>query len=160
MRLASSAQAGSQKILRSEFRALQRLPPGCPLARSMFERASTDRPIRPAKSSWVSRHKTGISADKAGDFRRFPPQVSASWESRDESECAKSRDFRPIRAFLAEPGRTPDCHGWRRSTDRTCLRANSLLTGNFTGKSAIPRAWDRISSQRNRCVAATSQTIP
>jgi hypothetical protein len=24
--------------------------------------------------------------------------------------------------------------GWRRSVDRTCLRANSLQTGNFTGK--------------------------
>jgi len=24
--------------------------------------------------------------------------------------------------------------GWRRSADRTCLRANSLQTGNFTGK--------------------------
>ena len=28
--------------------------------------------------------------------------------------------------------------GWRRSADRARLHANSLLTGNFTGKSAIP----------------------
>jgi hypothetical protein len=27
--------------------------------------------------------------------------------------------------------------GWRRSADRTRLQANSLLTGNFTGKIAI-----------------------
>lgn len=27
--------------------------------------------------------------------------------------------------------------GWRRSADRTCLRPNSLQTGNFTGKQAI-----------------------
>jgi hypothetical protein len=27
--------------------------------------------------------------------------------------------------------------GWRRSADRTGLQANSLLTGNFTGKIAI-----------------------
>jgi hypothetical protein len=27
--------------------------------------------------------------------------------------------------------------GWRRSADRTCLRADSLLTGNFTGKLTI-----------------------
>ena len=29
--------------------------------------------------------------------------------------------------------------GWRRSADRTRLQGNSLLTGNFTGKSAISR---------------------
>jgi hypothetical protein len=39
--------------------------------------------------------------------------------------------------------------GWRRSADRTRLRANSLLTGNFTGKNAIsgffgPIAWQKV----------------
>jgi hypothetical protein len=37
--------------------------------------------------------------------------------------------------------KVPDFHwvkaGWRRSTDRTCLRPNSLLTGNFT--TLVPR---------------------
>ncbi|WMT77370.1 3-hydroxyacyl-CoA dehydrogenase NAD-binding domain-containing protein [Bradyrhizobium sp. Ash2021] len=36
------------------------------------------------------------------------PSSSAIRESRDEIECAKSRDFRPILACLGEPGRTPD----------------------------------------------------
>ena len=37
--------------------------------------------------------------------------------------------------------------GWRRSADRTGLRANSLLTGNFTGKIAIPRLLETILEQ-------------
>jgi len=28
--------------------------------------------------------------------------------------------------------------GWRRSADRTSLQANSLVSGNFSGNSAIP----------------------
>jgi hypothetical protein len=32
----------------------------------------------------------------------------AKRESRDESECAKSRDFRPILASVREPGLTPE----------------------------------------------------
>jgi hypothetical protein len=35
--------------------------------------------------------------------------------------------------------------GWRRSADRTRLQANSLLTGNFTGKFAISRVQETIS---------------
>ena len=45
-----------------------------------------------------SLRKTGIFADKAGDFRQFPPRDWRDRESGDEIECAKSRDFRPIRA--------------------------------------------------------------
>jgi hypothetical protein len=35
--------------------------------------------------------------------------------------------------------------GWRSSGIRTCLRANSLLTGNFTGKFAVLGVWETIS---------------
>jgi hypothetical protein len=37
--------------------------------------------------------------------------------------------------------------GWRRSAGRTCLHANSLLTGNFTGNFAIPRPLETILEQ-------------
>jgi hypothetical protein len=51
-----------------------------------------------------------VSADslRVGDFQRFPPQVRRM-RIRDESECAKSRDFRPISASPGETGRTPGC---------------------------------------------------
>jgi hypothetical protein len=36
---------------------------------------------------------------------------------------------------------------WRRSADRTCLHANSLLTGSFTGKFATSGHFETISEQ-------------
>jgi hypothetical protein len=37
--------------------------------------------------------------------------------------------------------------GWRRSADCTCLHANSLVTGNFTGNFAIPGRWETVLEQ-------------
>jgi hypothetical protein len=48
----------------------------------------------------------------------FPAHSGVSWEAWPKADVA----------------------GWRRSADRTCLQANSLQTGNFTGKIAISRA--------------------
>jgi hypothetical protein len=45
--------------------------------------------------------------------------------------------------------------GWRRSGDRTCLEPNSLLTGNLTGKAAIPKPKERILEHK----AAVSQRL-
>src|SRR5258708_27061024 len=45
----------------------------------------------------------------------FPAHFRVSWEAWPNAEMA----------------------GWRRSADRACLQANSLLTGNFTGKFVI-----------------------
>jgi hypothetical protein len=49
------------------------------------------------------------------------------------------RKARIWRAFLIkkENSLKTGMDGWRRSADRTRLRTNSLLTGNFTGNSAI-----------------------
>ena len=43
--------------------------------------------------------KTGIFADKAGDFRRFPPRDRQT-RSQRRSRTAKSRDFRAISRLL------------------------------------------------------------
>jgi hypothetical protein len=54
------------------------------------------------------------------------------------------------RAFLRVSGKfspSAGLAGWRRSADRTCLHANSLLTGNFTGNSAISGLQDAVSTQ-------------
>jgi hypothetical protein len=51
---------------------------------------------------------------------------------------------RQWRAFLLLSGlvsQRSELAGWRRSADRTCLQANSLLTGNLTGKFAICELW-------------------
>jgi hypothetical protein len=44
--------------------------------------------------------------------------------------------------------RSPALPGWRRSADRTCLRANSLLTGIFTEKIAIMGGPGTVSSRK------------
>jgi len=60
------ALANSQRTPRSEFRAMRQSPPvrrglEGPLARSMLETASTDRPIKPAKSSGSAGGLCGMS---------------------------------------------------------------------------------------------------
>ena len=52
-------------------------------------------------------------------------------QRRVSQSCASSPSQVDFAVFLAVAA------GWRRSADRTCLHANSLLTGNFTGKLAI-----------------------
>ena len=46
-----------------------------------------------------SLRKTGIFAEKAGDFSAISTSSLAKRESRDEGECAKSRHFRPNFTF-------------------------------------------------------------
>jgi hypothetical protein len=53
--------------------------------------------------------KTGISADKAGDFPRIPPQDRKTGSAETKSKARNGREFRPITASLGKLGRTPDC---------------------------------------------------
>jgi hypothetical protein len=50
--------------------------------------------------------------------------------------------------------------GWRRSADRACLQANSLVSGNFTGNFAILGLRDTIWVPRNRCAAPLIEQFP
>src|SRR5260370_12691425 len=52
-------------------------------------------------------------------------------------QIAKARQWRAFLLRLGLVSRTSGLPGWRRSADRTRLEANSLLTGNFTGKVAV-----------------------
>jgi hypothetical protein len=63
-----------------------------------YRRAAVE--IKPISAD--SLRKTGIFAEKAGDFRRFPPSGSRNWESGDEVYCGKRRHFQPILGSLAE----------------------------------------------------------
>jgi hypothetical protein len=82
------------------------------------------------------------------------------WESGDDIERAKSRHFRPILAFLGELGRTPSLAGWRRSTDRTCLQTNSLLTGNLTGKFKVLGVKSGMLPQKRTVLQALGRHFP
>ena len=73
----------------------------------------------------------------AGDFRSFQPTVRKIRTLETGYQIAKGRHWRAfLQSVKVRPG-TPAPPGWRRSVDRTCLRADSLLTGNFTGNFAI-----------------------
>jgi hypothetical protein len=50
--------------------------------------------------------------------------------------------------------------GWRRSADRTCLQANSLQTGNFTGKYAILRFLERFSQPESAALQGLFVKFP
>jgi len=52
--------------------------------------------------------KTGIFAETP-ETSRFPPQVRQSGSPETQSECAKSRDFRPFLGFFKMSLEWPDC---------------------------------------------------
>src|SRR5258705_1930439 len=60
------------------------------------------------------------------------------WKRQKTLFCRLSRDYGAI--YLRLTGLV----GWRRSADCTCLRANSLLTGNFSGNFAISGLQDAL----------------
>jgi hypothetical protein len=49
--------------------------------------------------------QNGIFAGVAGDFRRLAHFDCPIWDSRDKTQWAKSRDFRPVLALSGERGR-------------------------------------------------------
>ena len=53
--------------------------------------------------------KTGIFAETAGDFRAIFTSCLAKREAGDQSECAKSRDFRLVPGSLGKPSRALEC---------------------------------------------------
>ena len=69
-----------------------------------------------------------------GDYQLFR---AGSGQIRSPETGYQFAEARHWRGFLALPRvKSPDAGlpGWRRSADRTRLQTNSLLTGNFTGK--------------------------
>jgi hypothetical protein len=90
--------------------------------------------IKPVSAD--SLRKTGIFADKGGDFRRFPAQIGEPGVRR-RNRMREKPGF-PAHSRVSWEGRpNAGMAGWRRSADRTRLHANSLLTGNLTGNFAV-----------------------
>src|SRR5258705_8217864 len=82
---------------------------------------------------------------KNGNFSNVRRRLSAvslrnrpNSKSGDTSKFHKSLPFAGLSSIAeGKVSRRAGLAGWRRSADRTSLQANSLLTGNFTGKFAI-----------------------
>ena len=81
--------------------------------------------------------ETGIFQISAGDYRRFLPGSRQIWSLETDRKFAKARHWRAFLVLLRAKSLGAGLVGWRRSADRACLHANSLVTGNFTGKIAI-----------------------
>src|ERR1700704_6649680 len=95
-------------------------------------------------SATVTQCRSKRSARKVSrkrEYCRYRPETFGNFSRelfflgvwRPLSECKKApilRDFRDGGVSYLKVERVA---GWRRSADRTRLRANSLLTGNFTG---------------------------
>jgi hypothetical protein len=86
--------------------------------------------------------------------------TSASQESGDETECAKSRDFQPFLGISWEAGPKARLAGWRRSADRARLQPDSLQTGSFSGNSPILGRQETRSEAKRPRVSGPSATIP
>ena len=95
-----------------------------------------------SRSNPVSRRclrKTGIFQISAGDYRQFRSRSSQFRSLETDSQFGKARHWRAFPRLLRVKSPGAALPGWRRSADRAGLHANSLLTGNFTGKFAISR---------------------
>jgi len=97
--------------------------------------------------SYRSLPKTGIFQISAGDYRRFRAKIVWIWSPETERQSAKGRNCRAFLGFMDIQSPVVILPGWRRSADRTGLRKNSLVTGNFTGKFTILRLQEAVSEQ-------------
>jgi len=89
---------------------------------------SDDRTQSPASVS-QKRNIRGSGRRLSGDWA----QISQNRVSGDLHQIVKACHWRAFRLVPATGSPTAGLAGWRRSTDRTRLPANSVLTGNFTG---------------------------
>src|SRR4029077_18833445 len=82
------------------------------------------------------------------------------WEDGDFSKDTKARYWRPFLAPREASRRTADWLAGDAVLIAPVSKANSLVSGNFTGNFAILGLLGRTPLQRNRCPAATSRAIP
>jgi len=115
---------------------------------NILSRKSADCSLKTAASATQCRSnpvsgrslpKTGVFQMSAGDYRLFRSENAENWSLETAGQFAKARHWRaflPVSGTFSLGAALP---GWRRSAHRAGLHANSLLTGNFTGKFAISR---------------------
>jgi hypothetical protein len=105
-----------------------------------------------------SLRKTGIFAERAGDFRRFPPQDRRT----GSPETNRMREKPVFAASHVSRAARPNAGmaGWRRSADRTCLYENSLVSGNFTGNFAISGLLQPIPEQETAALQHFPEQFP
>jgi hypothetical protein len=81
----------------------------------------------------------------ARDYQRFRSENAENGNLKTRGQFAKARHWRSFRRVSGALSQNATLSGWGRSADRTRLRANSLLIGNFIGNFAILRLKKSIS---------------
>jgi hypothetical protein len=101
------------------------------------------------------------------EYSRTWPETLANWRSEiTDLGVWRRKRTREKPSFAAHSrfsrGAWPDAGmpGWQRSADRTRLRANSLLTGNFTGNFAILGLRDAIWYQETAALQPLLEQFP
>jgi len=105
--------------------------------------------IEPVSSD--SLPKTGIFAETAGDFWRFPPHVRQ--RGSPETQAIARKPVFPARFRVSRKARQiAGMRGWRRSANRTRLlpKIPCYITGNFTGKLHFLAAGDNRATTSRR----------
>jgi hypothetical protein len=137
-----------------------------PSSRQILQRESLKcSPLSPTqcRSNPVSSRslsKTGVFQMSAGDYRQFRSENGQTRSPETHWKFAKARHWRAIMRGPGTYSPAATLPGWRRSADRTRLRANSLLTGNFTGKIAIPRLLQPIPEQETAVLQSLFAQFP
>ncbi len=96
----------------------------------------------------------------AGDYRLFRAGSGQIRSLETDRQFAKARHWRPFLPVSGTFSLSAGLLGWRRSVDRTRLHANSLLTGNFTGKFAILGRSETISLAKTAVPQALLERFP
>ena len=123
----------------------------------------TAAPPTQCRSNPVSGHglpKTGIFQISARDYRSLRSGNAQIRSLETRRQFTKARHWRAFSALSKRKSRLGGLPGWRRSADRTRLHANSLLTGNFTGKFAILGRSETISLAKTAVPQALLERFP
>src|SRR5260370_39453723 len=91
------------------------------------------------------RNRSPVAVSRKREYFKYPPETIGDFAPAAANFRNAETDSQSQKPDIPGAGLV----GWRRSADRTRLRANSLLTGNFTGKNAIsgffgPIAWQKV----------------
>ena len=102
--------------------------------------------------------KTGVFQMSAGDYRLFRSENAQNCSPETGGQFAKARHWRAFLRVSRTLSLSAGPPGWGGSADRTRLRANSLLTGNFTGNFAILRHLETVLAQKTLCCSHLSSS--
>ena len=124
---------------------------------------NTTAPAPQSRSNAVSGRclpKTGIFQISAGDYRLIRARSGQIRSLETGRQFAKARHWQAFLVFPVVKSLWAGLPGWRPSADRTRLHANSLLSGNLTGNSAILSHLETVLAQKPAVLQPLIEQFP